>query len=428
MVSFSSFGDPFPDLFPEFDINNRLLQYDLSRHRACQTGLYLNQGGMDSKPTGGESRICWSNVDGCQEGEGEAASTLTETSGCSHRPGWVPVGVGSTGAGSTRTQGRGITWGGTANGGKCTRGPTRTYPAPSGPLSPSLSTTTPPGSIPVPFPLRARRAVSERTGEAGKEGEEERESFPQLLESLSITANSPPLLVRQVDSTSDDTDYDALDPGNEFVKKSIEPLHPSDPSWQRVGKRPCLVCKGTKLVVCDKCEGRGRLSKGGYQKKNPLFLERIVDSKWTALERTFGWCHFRVESKKQQAKGIWYLEMVATCDPASRFWVNAQNLRDRDRWAMGWLQKQEISRLRSSNGSRTSVEQIKSSLKSEPSRSTMEDASYGTICKACKGLAQKPCKACSSSPMKGKRKDAHGNTLGGSESHKSGLATTIIDV
>jgi len=45
------------------------------------------------------------------------------------------------------------------------------------------------------------------------------------------------------------------------------------------------------------------------------------------MERTFGWRHFRVKSKRRAGNKEWFVEMVATCDENTQFWVNAQNLK-----------------------------------------------------------------------------------------------------
>lgn len=49
-------------------------------------------------------------------------------------------------------------------------------------------------------------------------------------------------------------------------------------------------------------------------------LAPCAGSKWTAMERTFGWRHFRVMQKKGQGKGTFVL-MTATCDESTQFWV-----------------------------------------------------------------------------------------------------------
>ncbi|XP_057835065.1 uncharacterized protein LOC131045501 isoform X2 [Cryptomeria japonica] len=158
-----------------------------------------------------------------------------------------------------------------------------------------------------------------------------------------------------------------------FVK-SLDVLYP---------QVPCRICKGRGKFACDKCDGKGSLGRGGYQKKNPVNLDRIVGSKWTARETTFGWRHFIVYSKQRGSAKDWFLEMVATCDKDTHFWINSKNLKsslhdiggpkfvwqDRERWSMGWLQREELV-----NGSRKS-----------------KDAS---LCKACRGEGMLICTAC----------------------------------
>ncbi|KAL2629864.1 hypothetical protein R1flu_014550 [Riccia fluitans] len=158
--------------------------------------------------------------------------------------------------------------------------------------------------------------------------------------------------VRSIRTTS------AAEPTGGFVK----PLSDFYP------RLPCRHCKGRGEVVCDKCIGEGKLSRGGWHKKNPVDLDRIIGSKWTAMERTFGWRHFRVHSKKRGNGKEWFVEMSATCDESTRFWVNAKNLKERERWSMGWLQKTEI-------------------LAAKGEKNT----SSNQVCKACKGQGLLPC-------------------------------------
>lgn len=132
---------------------------------------------------------------------------------------------------------------------------------------------------------------------------------------------------------------------------------------------PCRFCRGQGAIACDSCGGRGFLGKGGYHTRNRVDLVRIIGSKWTAMETTFGWRHFEVISKQKGGNKNWFLELVATCDQNTRFWLNAQNLKDRERWSMGWLQKEDILR-------------------------SQDKDSSGTSCKACKGMGRLPCVAC----------------------------------
>ncbi|PSB28469.1 TIGR02450 family Trp-rich protein [Stenomitos frigidus] len=66
----------------------------------------------------------------------------------------------------------------------------------------------------------------------------------------------------------------------------------------------------------------------------------LVQSKWTAHQKIDGWQHFQVTNRKNQGQWV-FAEMVAACDPAVRFWVNAQLLKDRSLWQAGWQSLQD---------------------------------------------------------------------------------------
>jgi tryptophan-rich hypothetical protein len=61
----------------------------------------------------------------------------------------------------------------------------------------------------------------------------------------------------------------------------------------------------------------------------------LMGSRWTAKESTFGWRHFEVVSRKNE-DGIVFAELVSSCDPSVRFWLNTKTLRDRQLWYPGW--------------------------------------------------------------------------------------------
>jgi len=69
-------------------------------------------------------------------------------------------------------------------------------------------------------------------------------------------------------------------------------------------------------------------------------LPHLIGSKWTALQKTWGWRHFQVVNRKNQDKWI-FAELVAVCDPSVRFWLNAQLLKDRAVWLAGWQSLQD---------------------------------------------------------------------------------------
>ncbi|AZB72944.1 TIGR02450 family Trp-rich protein [Synechococcus elongatus] len=68
----------------------------------------------------------------------------------------------------------------------------------------------------------------------------------------------------------------------------------------------------------------------------------LVGSQWTAQQKTLGWRHFRVVTRKNQGKLV-FAELVAACDEQVRLWVNAESLRDRDLWQPGWQPLQAIA-------------------------------------------------------------------------------------
>jgi tryptophan-rich hypothetical protein len=68
----------------------------------------------------------------------------------------------------------------------------------------------------------------------------------------------------------------------------------------------------------------------------------LLGSKWTALQKTEGWRHFEVVNRKNQ--GAWvFAELVASCDPSVRFWINAKQLKNRDLWQAGWQPLREFA-------------------------------------------------------------------------------------
>ena len=77
-------------------------------------------------------------------------------------------------------------------------------------------------------------------------------------------------------------------------------------------------------------------------KKQKQKFPFLVGSKWTAKQKTWGWRHFQVVSRKSQGKWV-FAEMVASCDPQTRFWLNADQLKDPSLWQSGWKTLAEIN-------------------------------------------------------------------------------------
>jgi tryptophan-rich hypothetical protein len=61
----------------------------------------------------------------------------------------------------------------------------------------------------------------------------------------------------------------------------------------------------------------------------------LLGSKWTARQKIDGWRHFQVVNRKNEGKWV-FAELVASCDPTVRFWVNARVLKNRATWEAGW--------------------------------------------------------------------------------------------
>ena len=68
----------------------------------------------------------------------------------------------------------------------------------------------------------------------------------------------------------------------------------------------------------------------------------LLGSKWTARQNTWGWRHFQVVNRQDRGKWV-FAEMVASCDAQVRFWINAQQLKDKSLWQAGWKSLQEIN-------------------------------------------------------------------------------------
>jgi tryptophan-rich hypothetical protein len=61
----------------------------------------------------------------------------------------------------------------------------------------------------------------------------------------------------------------------------------------------------------------------------------LIGSKWTSKQTTWGWRHFQVINRRNEDKWV-FAEMVSSCDPTVRFWLNASQLKDQALWEAGW--------------------------------------------------------------------------------------------
>ncbi|WP_072622112.1 TIGR02450 family Trp-rich protein [Spirulina major] len=70
----------------------------------------------------------------------------------------------------------------------------------------------------------------------------------------------------------------------------------------------------------------------------------LLGSKWTAKQKTFGWRHFQVQNRKTEGKWV-FAELVSSCDPTVRFWINAKQLKDDRSWTAGWTPLNQLQDL-----------------------------------------------------------------------------------
>ncbi|HEY9818767.1 MAG TPA: TIGR02450 family Trp-rich protein [Candidatus Obscuribacterales bacterium] len=70
----------------------------------------------------------------------------------------------------------------------------------------------------------------------------------------------------------------------------------------------------------------------------------LLGSKWTSLQSTWGWRHFQVVNRKNE-QGWVFAELVASCDPTVRFWLNANALKDRHLWQAGWKTREAMQQM-----------------------------------------------------------------------------------
>ena len=77
-------------------------------------------------------------------------------------------------------------------------------------------------------------------------------------------------------------------------------------------------------------------------KKKKQKFPYLLGSKWTSSQKHWGWRHFQVTNRKNQGKWV-FAEMVASCDPQTRFWLNADQLKDPSLWQSGWKTLAEIN-------------------------------------------------------------------------------------
>jgi tryptophan-rich hypothetical protein len=77
-------------------------------------------------------------------------------------------------------------------------------------------------------------------------------------------------------------------------------------------------------------------------KKTKQRFPHLLGSKWTATQKTWGWRHFQVVNRRNEGKWV-FAELVSSCDPETRFWINATQLKDLTLWEAGWKTLEEMN-------------------------------------------------------------------------------------
>lgn len=174
-----------------------------------------------------------------------------------------------------------------------------------------------------------------------------------------------------------------------YCQPASRHIEPFCPIVSPVSRNSCLLfrcywCQGAATMPCGECRGTGRdPAKKNHHARNHVNTSRVVGTKWTALERTFGWRHFEVKEvlsikgdpKKKNSKQT-YVLLEATCDGTARLWVDVDILKSRKIWSAGWLQKETLQKLLAED--------------------TVDGDKAHPPCKACGGRKTAPCRYCCS--------------------------------
>ena len=134
--------------------------------------------------------------------------------------------------------------------------------------------------------------------------------------------------------------------------------------------KPCFWCSGTSTTVCSTCGAVGSVPQVSGQSRNVISLQHVINSKWTAMERTFGWRHFHC-IQKVKIQSTTFVLLVATCDENAKLWVHIDILKSKSLWAPGWLQKSELHAL-------------------------LSEKNASNVCETCQGTGATQCTYCHS--------------------------------
>ncbi len=64
-----------------------------------------------------------------------------------------------------------------------------------------------------------------------------------------------------------------------------------------------------------------------------VMLSKLLNSKWTSIEKKSGWKHFQVRNVLKKKESI---ELFAVCDKKNIFIINYKEIQDKSKWIPGW--------------------------------------------------------------------------------------------
>tara|TARA_Y100000814_G_scaffold115548_1_gene82317 strand:+ start:496 stop:690 length:195 start_codon:yes stop_codon:yes gene_type:complete len=62
-------------------------------------------------------------------------------------------------------------------------------------------------------------------------------------------------------------------------------------------------------------------------------LNKLLNSKWTSIEKKNGWKHFQVKNVYKNKKSI---ELFAVCDKKISFIIKLKDIQNKKKWIPGW--------------------------------------------------------------------------------------------
>ncbi len=64
-----------------------------------------------------------------------------------------------------------------------------------------------------------------------------------------------------------------------------------------------------------------------------IMLNKLLNSKWTSIEKKNGWKHFQVKNVYKNKKSI---ELFAVCDKKISFIIKLKDIQNKKKWIPGW--------------------------------------------------------------------------------------------